>query len=70
MIDRTTTTRSVEALVNAHAAAGLDPVALALTMLAAGADLLTKAWDAPRALAAFDQLVTIAADPSTAATKH
>jgi hypothetical protein len=53
---------AVEGLVNAHRRAGLDDRDLGLALLAAGADLLlTRAWDAPRVLAAFDVLVDAAA---------
>lgn len=61
---------AVEALVNACVDAGQSPVELALTMLAAGADLLTLEWDAQRALAAFDLLVEIAARGRAEPTAH
>lgn len=64
------TARAVEALVNATADAGQSPVELALTMLAAGADILTRAWDAPRVLSAFDVLVEIAAQGTGKRTAH
>jgi len=67
---RNDTARCVEALVNVTAAAGLNPVEVALTMLAAGADILTRAWDAPRALSAFDELVLIAARNNAEPTTH
>ena len=64
------TARAVEALVNDQADAGSNPVELALTMLAAGADILTRAWDAPRTLSAFDVLVTVAALAQSEPTSH
>lgn len=57
----TAAARAVERLVNEHTAAGLSREGLALTMMAAAADLLTRQWDAPRTLAAFDVLVEGAA---------
>lgn len=57
----TTAARAVERIVNEHYAAGLSREGLALTMMAAAADLLTRRWGAPRTLAAFDQLVEKAA---------
>ena len=67
---KTNSIRAVEGLVNAHRQAGLDDRDLGLALLAAGADLLTRAWDAPRALAAFDTLVEAAADAQSAQTAH
>jgi len=61
---------AVEGLVNAHRRAGLDDRDLGLALLAAGADLLTRAWDAPRALAAFDELVDAAARGQCEGTAH
>jgi hypothetical protein len=61
---------AVEGLVNAHRRAGLDDIDLGLALLAAGADLLILAWDAPRALAAFDELVDAAACGQSAETEH
>lgn len=67
---KTNSIRAVEGLVNAHRQAGLDDRDLGLALLAAGAHLLTRAWDAPRALAAFDALVEAAAHAQSAQTAH
>ena len=67
---KTNSIRAVEGLVNAHRQAGLDDRDLGLALLAAGAHLLTRAWDAPRALAAFDALVDAAACGQSAQTEH
>ncbi|WP_269514131.1 hypothetical protein [Brevundimonas subvibrioides] len=68
--NRTDAARRVEALVNEQMAAGHSPVELALTMLAAGADILSMAWDAPRALSAFDVLVEAIARRHSQGTAH
>lgn len=71
MIDpKSDTARAVEALVNETTDAGQSPVELALLMLAAGADLLTREWDAERTLSTFDLLVEIAAQGQATATAH
>jgi hypothetical protein len=67
---KTNSIRAVEKLVNAHRLAGLDDRHLALILLAAGADLLTRAWDAPRVLAAFDKIVEAVESVNSEATEH
>jgi hypothetical protein len=65
-----TAARAVERIVNEHEAAGGSRAGVALTMMAAAADLLTLQWGAPRTLAVFDELVEKAAGRDGEATAH
>lgn len=62
--------RAVERIVNEHEAAGRSREGVALIMLAAAADLLTRQWGAPRTLAAFDQLVETVCEGRAGETAH